>query len=72
MFFVEIGDSGAGIPEERREMVFQRFYRGDDSKGIGLGLAIVKELIDVMGGRIELKSKVGQGSVFKFWLPRGE
>ena len=72
MFFVEIGDSGAGIPEERRDMVFQRFYRGDDSKGIGLGLAIVKELIDVMGGRIELKSKVGQGSVFKFWLPRGE
>jgi two-component system sensor histidine kinase BaeS len=72
LYFVEIGDSGAGIPEEKIDMVFQRFYRGDESRGIGLGLAIVKELVDVMGGRIELKSKVGKGSVFKIWLPMGE
>lgn len=69
MFFVEICDSGTGIPEDKLEMVFKRFYRGDESKGIGLGLAIVKELVDVMGGRIEVRSKRGEGSAFKIWLP---
>jgi two-component system, OmpR family, sensor histidine kinase BaeS len=68
-FFVEIRDSGTGIPQEKKEMVFKRFYRGDESKGIGLGLAIVKELVDVMGGRIELNSEVGKGSLFRIWLP---
>jgi two-component system phosphate regulon sensor histidine kinase PhoR len=53
-------------------MVFERFYRGDESRGIGLGLAIVKELVGVMGGRIDLKSEVGKGSVFKVWLPMGD
>jgi signal transduction histidine kinase len=72
MFFVEIRDSGAGISEDKIGMVFERFYRGEESKGIGLGLAIVKELADVMGGRIELKSKVGKGSIFTVWLPMGD
>jgi two-component system, OmpR family, sensor histidine kinase BaeS len=70
MFFVEIRDSGRGIPEDKLGMVFKRFYRGEESEGIGLGLAIVKELVDVMGGRVELKSKVGEGTVFTTWLPR--
>ncbi len=70
MFFMEIRDSGAGIPEDKIDMVFRRFYRGEDSKGIGLGLAIVKELVDVMGGRVDLKSKVGEGTTFRVWLPR--
>lgn len=69
MFFISVRDSGAGIPEDKIPLVFKRFYRGEDSKGIGLGLAIVKELIDVMAGRIELKSAVGEGSTFKVWLP---
>jgi signal transduction histidine kinase len=51
------------------DMVFKRFYRGEDSKGIGLGLAIVKELVDAMGGRIDLTSRVGEGTVFRIWLP---
>lgn len=72
MFFVEIRDSGAGIPEDKIEMVFERFYRGDESKGIGLGLAIVRELVGVMGGRVDLTSEVGKGSVFKVWLPLGD
>lgn len=70
MFFMEIRDSGAGIPEDKIDMVFRRFYRGEDSKGIGLGLAIVKELVDVMGGRVDLKSKVGEGTTFRVWLPK--
>jgi len=70
LFFIEIRDSGTGIPENKLDMVFERFYRGDESQGIGLGLAIVKELVDVMGGRVDLKSTVGKGSVFRIWLPR--
>ncbi len=72
MFFVEISDSGIGIPQDKIDMVFKRFYRGEESKGIGLGLAIVKELVDVMGGRIDLKSKAGEGTVFNVWLPGGK
>jgi two-component system sensor histidine kinase BaeS len=72
MFFVEVSDTGAGIPEDKMDMVFRRFYRGEDSKGIGLGLAIVKELVEVMGGRIDLKSRVGEGTVFRIWLPMTE
>jgi len=72
MFFVEIRDTGSGIPEDKMDMVFKRFYRGEDSKGIGLGLAIVKELVDAMGGRIDLTSRVGEGTVFRIWLPMSE
>ncbi len=72
MFFVEVRDTGSGIPRDKIEMIFKRFYRGEDSKGIGLGLSIVKELVDVMGGRIDLRSRVGEGTVFRIWLPAGE
>ena len=72
MFFIEVRDSGAGIPEDKIPLVFKRFYRGDESRGIGLGLAIVKELVDVMAGRIDLKSAMGEGSTFKVWLPAGK
>lgn len=72
MFFVEVRDTGAGIPGDKMDMVFKRFYRGEDSQGIGLGLAIVKELVDAMGGRIDLTSRVGEGTVFRIWLPMSE
>lgn len=68
-FFIEIRDSGAGIPEDKQRLVFRRFYKGETSKGLGLGLAIVNELADVMGGSIELESKEGEGSVFRILLP---
>jgi two-component system, OmpR family, sensor histidine kinase BaeS len=71
MFFVEIADTGPGIPENEIPLIFKRFYRGGDSKGKGLGLAIVKELLDMMGGRVDLKSRTGEGSVFTIWLPLG-
>ncbi|MEJ2684585.1 MAG: HAMP domain-containing sensor histidine kinase [Candidatus Sulfobium sp.] len=71
MFFVEIADTGAGISGGDTTLIFKRFYRGEGSEGKGLGLAIVKELIDMMGGRIDLKSEVGKGTVFTIWLPLG-
>jgi two-component system sensor histidine kinase BaeS len=70
-FYIEIRDSGKGIPENEMPLIFNRFYRieGSRTDGLGLGLAIVKELVNVMGGRIEVKSKVNGGTVFKVYLP---
>jgi signal transduction histidine kinase len=71
---VEVEDSGIGIPEEIRSLVFQRFFRSDqdevrEKNGTGLGLAIVKEIIDAHDGQIVLESAVGKGSCFRIWLP---
>lgn len=72
-FCIEIRDSGKGIPENEIPLIFNRFYRieGAETGGLGLGLAIVKELIDVMGGRIEVESKVDEGTTFRIYLPGG-
>jgi signal transduction histidine kinase len=71
---VEVQDTGIGIAPEAREMIFERFYRVDPSRGgddlhAGLGLAIVKEYIDLMGGSIGVESTPGQGSTFRVLLP---
>jgi signal transduction histidine kinase len=70
-FYIEIRDSGRGIPENEMPHIFDRFYRieGSRTAGLGLGLAIVKELVNVMGGRIEVESKVNEGTTFKVYLP---
>ncbi|MDP2166736.1 MAG: HAMP domain-containing sensor histidine kinase [Thermodesulfovibrionales bacterium] len=68
-FFIEISDTGGGIPDEDLPKIFTRFYRGRGSEGIGLGLSIAKELVDVMGGRIEVKGRPGEGASFKVSLP---
>jgi signal transduction histidine kinase len=72
-FYIEIRDSGKGIPENEIPLIFNRFYRigGTETGGLGLGLAIVKELVNVMGGRIEVESKVNEGTVFRIYLPGG-
>lgn len=72
-FYIEIRDSGRGMPENEIPHIFNRFYRieGSGTSGLGLGLAIVKELVNVMGGRIEVKSKVNEGTTFRIYLPRG-
>jgi two-component system sensor histidine kinase BaeS len=70
MFFISVKDTGTGIEKDKLELIFSRFYHGTDSSGLGLGLAIVKELTTVMGGRIEVESSVGEGSVFTIWLPK--
>jgi two-component system phosphate regulon sensor histidine kinase PhoR len=70
-FFVEVRDTGMGIPEDEIPKIFKRFYRGRGTSddGVGIGLALVKELVDIMGGRIEVESKVAEGTTIRVWLP---
>jgi heavy metal sensor kinase len=72
--FVEIADSGMGIPEDEIGRVFDRFYRVDkgrsrESGGAGLGLSISKWAVESNGGRIEVKSSINQGSLFRVIFP---
>lgn len=71
---LEVEDTGIGIPKESLPRVFERFYRVDKSRwrergGTGLGLAIVKHIVEVHGGSVSVKSKVGKGSKFIVQLP---
>lgn len=70
----EIKDTGVGISAEELPFVFERFYKVDKARtrgraGTGLGLAIVKNIIYGHGGKIEVMSKLGQGTTFTFFLP---
>ncbi len=72
--FIEVADTGIGIPPEHQSRVFERFHRVDkarsrDAGGTGLGLAIVKHLVQVFGGRVDVESEVDQGSTFRVTLP---
>lgn len=72
---INISDSGCGIPEEAKGLIFEEFYRVDNDinqevKGTGLGLALVKNIIEAHKGRIWVSSKVGAGSTFSFTLPK--
>jgi two-component system, sensor histidine kinase and response regulator len=70
----EVRDTGVGMPEEIVSRLFEPFVQADDSNtrnygGMGLGLAIVRRLATLMGGRIDVSSRPGGGSVFTFSLP---
>ena len=72
---IEVQDSGPGIPAADQQRVFERFYRVDqarsrDTGGTGLGLAIARWAVETNGGRIELESTAGQGSLFRVVLPQ--
>jgi PAS domain S-box-containing protein len=69
-----VEDTGTGISQARQELVFEAFQQADNSGtrrygGTGLGLTISKELVERMGGKIELTSVEGQGSTFAFTIP---
>ena len=66
-----VSDTGGGIPPEIINRIFQPFYT-TKSKGSGLGLMIVQRIVREHSGRIELDSRVGQGTTFKIWLPLHE
>jgi signal transduction histidine kinase len=65
---VDVADTGPGIGPEERERIFRPFWSTDGS-GTGLGLPIARELANALGGRIELETKVGEGSRFRLVLP---
>ena len=66
-----ISDTGAGIPAEELPSIFDRFYKGSDSRGSGLGLAIAKNLVAAHGGEISAASEPGKGTTIQFTLPLG-
>ncbi|MFM1768929.1 MAG: hypothetical protein RJA22_1458 [Verrucomicrobiota bacterium] len=66
-----VADTGGGIPQEQLNRIFEPFYT-TKKKGSGLGLMIVQRIVREHNGRIELESHVGQGTVFRIWLPLHE
>jgi signal transduction histidine kinase/CheY-like chemotaxis protein len=70
----KVSDNGIGIPDDKQEEIFDSFSQGSIEinrkyGGTGLGLAIVKRLIELLGGSIQLNSKIGLGTTFSFTLP---
>jgi len=73
---ITVKDFGTGIRKEEIDKVFERFYRGGDEftrtvKGSGLGLTLVKQIMEAHGGRIDVESEVGKGSIFTVSIPLG-
>ncbi|MCD6462917.1 MAG: response regulator [Thermotogae bacterium] len=68
--YVEVKDTGRGIPEELRDTIFEPFSVGRSGEGSGLGLSIVKKFVDMMGGKIEFESEPGKGTIFRVEIPR--
>lgn len=71
-----VKDEGAGIPSNKQNLIFNRFFRADnaakmDNTGTGLGLYIAKGIVEYHGGKIWFDSKEGKGSTFYFSLPLG-
>lgn len=72
--WLQISDSGIGIPENEIDRIFDRFYQVDGSPtrqygGTGLGLALVKEIVEAHHGRVQVESVLKQGSTFHIYLP---
>jgi len=71
---IEISDTGIGIPEEHLPFVFERFFRTDRARrahpgGSGLGLSIVRWIVEAHKGKVEVSSRVGEGTTFTVTLP---
>jgi signal transduction histidine kinase len=69
---IEVEDTGPGIPDDALSHVFDRFFRADGAQhttGFGLGLFIVKRFMDLLGGSVTVRSRVGEGSCFAINVP---
>jgi len=71
---VRVQDTGPGIAEAEHEAIFQEYWQSSEARrrrtGTGLGLAITRRLVEMHGGRIELTSRLGRGSIFRIVLPK--
>ncbi len=72
--WIAVVDTGIGLTQEEAKHVFERFWRADQSRarhsgGSGIGLAISRRLVELQGGQIEVESRLGVGSTFRFSLP---
>ncbi len=71
---IRVEDSGIGMSEQEQAHIFERFYQADDSssrgyEGAGIGLALTREMLQLMHGEINVKSKIGEGTLFTVRLP---
>jgi len=71
---IHVEDKGIGIPPDEMDKIFDKFYQGKNAlkqtvKGTGLGLTLVKHMVDAHGGRVSVKSKIGEGSRFSLIFP---
>ena len=75
---LQVADDGPGIPSDKLEKIFTRFYQADESRhsgqdsGFGLGLSYVKWIAEAHGGNVTVESQVGQGTTFTVRIPRWE
>lgn len=71
--YVDIQDTGPGVPDIEAERIFERFYRGEAHRpsdgGAGLGLAITRKIIEAHGGKIMVENGTSCGAIFRVWLP---
>lgn len=69
-FNIQVADTGRGLQEEEQQRVFERFYKADiHDRGAGIGLSLVKSLVELMQGRIDLRSAPLEGTVFEVCIP---
>jgi signal transduction histidine kinase len=69
---IRVTDTGSGISEQHLPRIFDRLYRGDQSRttrGLGLGLSLVRAYVEAQGGTVSVQSKPGEGSTFTIEVP---
>jgi signal transduction histidine kinase len=67
-----VSDTGEGMPPEQAARIFDRFYKGSESRGSGLGLTIARGIVTAHGGEITASSQLGRGTTVTLTLPRSE